>query len=181
MFCISNQIAYADQMVYDTREVPIPLPPSGWIDVVATESEDNWIPAEGLAIHMLLADLVRASANPHEILLVSPFRDVAENLREIGRKYGIAGGRAGTIHISQGKESDVVIFVLGGHPRRPGAKAWASEKPNLLNVAVSRARRRLYIIGNRDGWSHYPYFSTAAALLAQKQTSLGAGMPAVDC
>jgi hypothetical protein len=41
---------------------------------------------------------------------------------------------------------------------RPGAKEWASEKPNLLNVAVSRAKRRLYIIDNREERSEYPNF-----------------------
>ncbi|NLA17024.1 hypothetical protein GPU89_05195 [Burkholderia cepacia] len=70
----------------------------------------------------------------------------------------------------QGKESDVVLLVLGGHPDRPGAKAWASEKPNLLNVAVSRAKRRLYVIGNRDAWRDYPFFSECAATLEHRTT-----------
>ena len=82
-------------------------------------------------------------------------------------RYGIAG--AGTIHVSQGKEADIVVLVLGGDPRRLGAKDWASEKPNLLNVAVSRAKRRLFIVGNRAEWSEYPNFADAAALLPQEE------------
>jgi superfamily I DNA and/or RNA helicase len=38
----------------------------------------------------------------------------------------------------------------------------------LLNVAVSRARRRLYIIGNRDEWAAYPHFSEAASVLERR-------------
>ena len=167
MFVISNQIAYGGQIVYDTEEVPSPLPVSSWIDVSAAESDDHWIPAEGVVLNILLAELLRSGVKCDSILLISPFRAVARKLKETASRYGIA--QAGTIHVSQGKESDIVILVLGGDPRRLGAKDWASEKPNLLNVAVSRAKRRLFIIGNREEWSHYPNFSDAAALLAQEE------------
>ncbi len=163
MFDISNQIAYSGQMVYDTEELPLLLPRSSWIDVRAMESEDHWIPEEGVVLGILLSDLLRSGVSPANILLISPFRVVARKLKEIAVRHRIA--QAGTIHVSQGKESDIVVLVLGGDPRRPGAKDWASEKPNLLNVAASRAKRRLFIIGNREEWSQYPNFSDAAALL----------------
>jgi hypothetical protein len=38
----------------------------------------------------------------------------------------------------------------------------ASDHPNLLNVAVSRGRRRLYVIGDRGAWSGYPHFDLLA-------------------
>ncbi|MGZ3240858.1 MAG: hypothetical protein ACXWJK_11000, partial [Burkholderiaceae bacterium] len=65
----------------------------------------------------------------------------------------------------QGKEADIVILVLGGNPKKSGAKKWASEKPNLLNVAASRAKRRLYVVGNLTAWRKYPHFDVAAAIL----------------
>ncbi len=167
MFEMSNQIAYGGQMVYHTQEAFSSLPPSSWIDIAGAESDDHWIPAEGLALESLLADLLRAGANPANILLLSPFRVVARKLREIAAKYFIV--QAGTIHVSQGKEADIVILVLGGDPRRLGAKDWASEKPNLLNVAVSRAKRRLFIIGNREEWSEYSYFSDVSALFTKEE------------
>jgi hypothetical protein len=48
---------------------------------------------------------------------------------------------------------------------RPWARNWAAETPNLLNVAVSRARRRLYVVGNREAWRTMKYFSILAELL----------------
>jgi superfamily I DNA and/or RNA helicase len=91
-----------------------------------------------------------------EVFLIAPFRDVANRLRGYGRAY--PGITAGTIHTTQGKEADVVILVLGGDPMRTGDKAWAAQRPNLLNVAVSRAKRRLYVVGNREVWSGLAYF-----------------------
>jgi hypothetical protein len=61
--------------------------------------------------------------------------------------------------------ADVVILVLGAIRGGPAARAWAAEKPNLLNVAVSRARRRLYAIGDRAVWAGLPHFETLAAAL----------------
>jgi hypothetical protein len=37
--------------------------------------------------------------------------------------------------------------------------------PNLLNVAVSRAKRRLYVIGNRQLWADQRYFKVMARTL----------------
>jgi superfamily I DNA and/or RNA helicase len=54
------------------------------------------------------------------------------------------------VHTFQGHEHDVVILVLGGGT--PGARQWAASTPNLLNVAVTMASNRLYVIGDRAAW-----------------------------
>jgi superfamily I DNA and/or RNA helicase len=67
----------------------------------------------------------------------------------------------------QGKEAACVVLVLGGNadPQRPGAREWAVSKPNLLNVAVTRAKQRLYVIGDRVDWSKRRYFTEIMDLL----------------
>jgi hypothetical protein len=167
MFDIANKIAYGGQMVSATpQREATNLEPSCWIDVKGTEASGHWIPAEGIVAEMLLTELLASGANADEIFLLSPFRSVARALSVLGAKHKL--GRAGTIHRAQGKESEIVILVLGGNPAVPRAKDWAAEKPNLLNVAVSRAKRRFYIIGNREAWlaCPTPYFAEAAELLA---------------
>jgi superfamily I DNA/RNA helicase len=70
--------------------------------------------------------------------------------------------RIGTVHTFQGKEEDCVIMVLGADSRsKIGAAQWAASKPNLLNVAITRARKRCFIIGDKGLWAKMKYFPTA--------------------
>jgi hypothetical protein len=161
MFGISNTIAYDGLMVYGTGQpAELPLPPSMWIDVVAEDADGHWIPEEGRAAQRLLGALQDRGVDMANIFAIAPFRDVANQLRRLAADFG--DFPAGTIHTAQGKEAIAVLLVLGGNPRSPGAKAWAARKPNLLNVAASRAKRRLYVIGNRNAWCRYRHFDTLA-------------------
>ena len=166
MFDISNKVAYGNMMVYGTKESSKykNLPASHWINVASDDSSGNWIPAEGIEAEKLIDLLIQNGCSPEQIYLISPFAQVAANLRQIQYRKRIKA--AGTVHIMQGKESDVVILVLGGNPHKPGAKNWASSKPNLLNVAVSRAKERLYVIGNKKSWGNLPYFNILDKYLA---------------
>jgi very-short-patch-repair endonuclease len=58
---------------------------------------------------------------------------------------------ASTAHGFQGDERDLILFSLCAGPDLPeGSKVFLRENPNLFNVAVSRARAVLHVVGNRD-------------------------------
>jgi len=57
----------------------------------------------------------------------------------------------------------VVVLAVGGI-RFSGAKAGCA-KAHLLNVAVSRAKSRLYVIGNRQQWERQKHFDVMTRLL----------------
>ncbi len=58
---------------------------------------------------------------------------------------------ASTAHGFQGDERDLILFSLCGGPELPdGSTIFLRENPNLFNVAVSRARAVLHVVGNRD-------------------------------
>jgi superfamily I DNA and/or RNA helicase len=98
------------------------------------------------------------------VFIISPFRDVVSELRKVAdrRLPPEAKRQVGTIHTTQGKEADIVILVLGTATDQAGSRKWASQTPNLLNVAVTRARRRLVVIGDHRNWSLCRNFRTLA-------------------
>jgi hypothetical protein len=164
MFQIVNALAYDNRMINHTPARPtLALPESAWLHVAAERSQGHWIAEEGERLDQLLDELQADHLDPAQVFVIAPFRDVANKLSRYRTSH--PGITAGTIHTAQGKEAEIVILVLGGDPRRSGDKRWAAAKPNLLNVAVSRAKRRLYVIGNHDSWSTHQHFDTLAANL----------------
>jgi superfamily I DNA and/or RNA helicase len=168
MFDLSNAIAYQGMMVYGTQEKEFPTeerpyPKSCWVDVVSSEARGKWVPSEGEALVTMLAKLHDNGVERDRIRVLSPFRDVIRGCRGIVEQklgwYEFAQEHIDTIHKMQGREADVVIIVLGTHPQHGlGSRTWAARTPNLLNVAVSRAKRRMFVIGNRTEWKELPYF-----------------------
>jgi hypothetical protein len=175
MFGIVNQIAYDGMMIkggHRSEDLMFPsgdqpLPDSKWLHISGEESSGHWKPAEGKKLGDMLAYLAKSGFDMSEVMVIGPFRDVAREVARYRRRY--PGLVAGTVHTAQGKEADIVILVLGGDPRRPGAKKWAASKPNLINVAVSRARRRLYVIGDRTEWSKQRHFDVLAHGLPHRE------------
>ena len=166
MFTIVNTAVYGGLMIHGVmpRPQPFTVTDSAWIDVSAVDADGHWIPAEGDAAVQILDYLYRHDVDPAQVMAISPFRDTARQLgRLLARRYPTL--LCGNVHTVQGKERECILFVLGGNPAKPGALRWAASQPNLLNVAVSRARQRLYVVGNHDNWAKLPYFSVLARTL----------------
>lgn len=182
MFGIANAIAYEHLMVQAKAPKPSAisavLGPSGWIDVEG-RAEDKWCPEEGAVAMSLLRRLAEADLVP-DLYVVTPFKVVQERLRTVVRGSGVLARwtadpgtwvreRIGTIHTVQGREAEAVILVLGAPGAgQSGARNWAGGRPNLLNVAATRAKEGIYVIGNRELWRRAGVFQTLAARLPDK-------------
>lgn len=184
MFSISNYIAYNGLMVYGTQEsdssIGNILGSSRWININGNTS-GKWSDDEGIIVLKILKKLLDSGISDPDIFFITPFRMVAFKLRELIRSDEIiskrlpqkawewTNERVGTIHTFQGKEADTVVLVLGAPlASSGGARRWAGGNPNLLNVAVTRAKRRIYVIGNHEAWKNEGYFKYLASSLPVK-------------
>ncbi len=183
MFRISNALAYSNLMVYATAEKASPikgiLGDSHWIHVAGT-AEDKWCPEEGVEILNRLMTLAQGLGHMPDLFIISPFKAVAQGMRSLLMSnkdffegynisiYDWAKTHVGTVHTFQGKEAEAVFFLLGAPDvAQGGARNWATTQVNILNVAVSRAKRVFYIVGNRDLWGksgHMNLFSQSISL-----------------
>lgn len=179
MFSLSNSIAYDNLMVQAKGQKPSKirdaLGQSRWVHVQG-RGNDKWCPEEGAAVVDLLRR-VKSAECAAELYIVTPFVVVQDRLRDLVKSSGILEGwvenpdtwvrdRIGTVHTVQGRESEAVIFVLGApNAEQRGARGWAGGKPNLLNVAVTRAKEALYIVGNRELWKNAGVFQALDQML----------------
>ncbi|MEU8437258.1 ATP-binding protein [Streptomyces sp. NPDC029216] len=178
MFTVSNEIAYGGLMVYGTGPKAFPdeerngLLPSRWLntDDPTRPPDAPWGERDRRAFEFVLDHLHRQGVDIDRLRIIAPFRALVAECQKIcrgreGWTSQLIEERCATVHRAQGKEADVVILVLGGG--RPGARDWAARTPHLLNVAASRAKRRLYVIGERSLWAPLPHFDVLASELTE--------------
>ncbi|MFD0261774.1 AAA domain-containing protein [Kitasatospora indigofera] len=178
MFTISNEVAYGGLMVYGTDGKPFPdeehagLLPSRWLntDDPTRPPGAPWGDRDRRAFEYVLDRLGQHGVDLTRLRVIAPFRALVTECKKIcgdrpGWTFEVLDERCATVHRAQGKEADVVILVLGGG--KPGARDWAARTPHLLNVAASRAKRRLYVIGERGLWAPLPHFDILATEVEQ--------------
>jgi len=184
MFDIANTIAYENKMVFGlAKQTPpldsINLGSSAWVNVSGKVSDKQVVQLQiDLVFNALVKLYISQRALP-PLYIISPFKriktELVKTLSDLQRWQKIGHfpelkksvldywckENIGTVHTFQGREMSIVWMVLGCDDSTPGAVSWASSKPNLLNVAVTRAQHRFFIIGDTKIWAGKPYFSDA--------------------
>ncbi|MEW6133710.1 MAG: AAA domain-containing protein [Pseudomonadota bacterium] len=185
MFSIANAIAYEGKMIFFAPDDPAKrLPPpdslntgeSSWVHVPGKTQHKQVVMQQIELVHKALVSLYRRTGELPPVYVISPFRRIKDELIrrivnlenwEVGamprrgdlRKW--CREHIGTVHTFQGKEESIVWMVLGCDERTRGAAGWAAGKPNLLNVALTRAKHRFFTIGDANLWGELPHFMAA--------------------
>ncbi|MFI6345197.1 AAA domain-containing protein [Streptomyces sp. NPDC050560] len=159
---ISNEFFYDGGLTVltDTRGRPAlaSRPAVIWTDVAGQAARPlfggSWVNED--EIHKVLASvryLLEQLPPDATVGVVTPFTAQAEALRKRLRPYDEERLRIGTVHTFQGGERDVMVFSLvAGEGMHPGAVAWVGEQLNLWNVAITRARGHLIVVGDKALW-----------------------------
>ena len=124
------------------------LPEHEWENVLTHPSAYN---LEEAALVTALVEELRQRYKAEQIGVICPFRAQANLLNKefSRRRIDIK-----TVDSFQGREKDIIIFDLVGNV--PGVKSAVYKDERRLNVALTRARRKLIIVGSSFIADNYP-------------------------
>jgi len=158
-------IAYCNELVYRNRLVPkrqapegLPLPSLGWAHVhhrSERRGSSRFNPGQARALAEWLRDRAPELRDHYRVTLgeivgiITPFAAQRAALKEELRRAGLAdaGIEVGTVHTFQGAERPVMLFS-SVYSRDDGGSYFYDVGPNMLNVAVSRARDAFIVFGD---------------------------------
>ncbi|MFJ8927420.1 DEAD/DEAH box helicase [Streptomyces sp. NPDC102364] len=162
---LANELFYdgALTVLTDIRGRPsLDRPAVAWVDVrgsaVRESRTGSWMnDAEIATVEGFVRGRLRDLPPEATIGVVTPFKGQAEELRR--RLRGLHDPatpdrlRIGTVHTFQGGERDLMVFSLVVGEGMPSSSVgWVSRQLNLWNVAITRARSHLIVLGDISRW-----------------------------
>ena len=183
MFELSNALSYNQMMKQQTalpgpeKETRFCRKSSGWINVSGSENsragKDHFVETQGRKAWELIREAFRLTEEIPSLFVITPFTTVRDGMkkmirsqpeyREDDRFTEWVEKNIGTVHTFQGKEADQVIFLLGCDKNSIKTVQWVNT--NIVNVAATRAKYRLYIIGDYTVWQHSALFCKVKGIL----------------
>jgi superfamily I DNA and/or RNA helicase len=183
MFKISNQIAYDNTMFLSTlipKKIDVNFK-TAFIHCKGNVDGRHFVKEQADIIEKILVNEISSVKNLPDIFVITPFNEISYKLNsnlygplinEVKKHIQIDGEifgnwlkkHIGTVHTFQGKQAAGVILCLGLDDNTKGAASWASQKPNLLNVAITRAKYRFVAIGDRNIWLKQRHFNALKIL-----------------
>lgn len=99
---------------------------------------------------------LRARYPKASIGIVTPFRGQAARINTLLSERGLPE-RAGTVHRLQGSERDIIVLSPVGSTRiAASSRRWLLSEQTLWNVAITRAKALLVVVGDLDWWQAQP-------------------------
>lgn len=173
MFTISNVLSYDGTMKQRTSEpkeaksTTFILDRSAWIQVSGSENgnKDHFVKTQGEVVLKLIQRKISKSPDGFSLFIITPFTSVRNGMigmlkdsdifkKEERIRQWVKDNNIGTVHTFQGKGTDEVIFLLGCDDKSISAANWVNK--NIVNVAATRAKFRLYMIGDEKVWTCKP-------------------------
>ena len=175
MFTIANELSYGGFMINKTMNSKDPIEPckeSCWItydasNIGSSTGKDRYIQIQGQIAFELIQKLRARNTRFKDIFIITPFTTVAYGFKKYmesinddivnwtdkDNKSGWLKDNIGTVHTFQGKEAKVVIYMLGcqSDGSANGAIKWVNA--NNVNVAFTRAKEYIYVIGDAEKWA----------------------------
>ncbi|MDE6516635.1 MAG: DNA2/NAM7 family helicase, partial [Acetatifactor sp.] len=126
------------------------LVPLEYLDMGEAQSNmKNTAPAEARAI----AEYAAAHRD-RSIGIITPFVNQKQLIEQALKEVGVTDVTCGTVHAFQGDEKDVVLFSTAiTDQTQAGTYEWLKNNKELINVATSRAKDKLIVLGSQKNLS----------------------------
>lgn len=175
MFTVSNELSYGGFMINKTMNPKEPIDPckeSCWItydasNIESSTGKERYIQVQGEIAFELIQKLRARNTKFKDIFIITPFTTVSYGFKKYmesisddivnwtkdDNKSGWLKDNIGTVHTFQGKEAKVVIYMLGcqSDGSANGAIKWVNA--NNVNVAFTRAKEYVYVVGDATKWA----------------------------
>lgn len=123
------------------------------------DSPSLFNPSEAAKVVQLVVSYVRTcSMSTDDIGVIALFRKQAVKLRRLLRDEGLGSVRVGSVDDIQGREERVVIIstvVSGAGATRGDHLEYVVRSPERFNVAITRARALLIVVGDANALMRY--------------------------
>ncbi|MBU4642496.1 DEAD/DEAH box helicase [Bacillus toyonensis] len=176
MFSIANEIAYNNKMVLANKEDG----KGKWYPSKGNASQAQYVHEQGeFIVKCFQKHLEENAGELPNLFVITPFTAVKDGLKDILKKnfskkirnFGDWVDKSvGTVHTFQGKEAKIVYFVTGTDNDTDGAAEWSCQKPNLLNVAVTRAKEEFYVVGDLERFKSKTYYEDIIRIFKRKES-----------
>jgi hypothetical protein len=168
----ANRMFYKDELTVltDVRGRPaVARPAVVWADVQGAAERirgGSWRnPTEVAKVVASVRYLLEKLPDRGTVGVVTPYRAQQEAVVGALRKSGLADDPrvlVGTVHAFQGGERDAVVFTLVAGPgMRQSSVNRIARQADLWNVAVTRARSHLIVVGDAALWERQGGFGRA--------------------
>jgi superfamily I DNA and/or RNA helicase len=144
-------------------------------DAAEVEEQRRFNPAHAQTVSDYVVSLLEAGLTGNEIGVITPYNAqlamIMEKLQETVGDYGAPSGggiKVSTIHSFQGQERRAIIVDFTDDNVRPSP---LTARWELVNVALSRAKELLVIVGNRHYLQSEEFFSRKEAAVFEKMIS----------
>ncbi|MBW8884324.1 MAG: AAA family ATPase, partial [Planctomycetia bacterium] len=126
---------------------------AGFDEEVEPDGESRRNPQEGDLVGRQVQSLLDAGVNPRDIAVIAPYSAQVRLLRD---KIAIEGLEIDTVDGFQGREKEAVVISLV-RSNSNGEIGFLGDT-RRMNVALTRARRKLIVIGDSATIAGHPFY-----------------------
>jgi hypothetical protein len=165
--CRSEIVAYCNELIYAGRLEPLrqmkpgenpPLPPMAWAHVHGNARKRGGSSVNTDEVRAIVGWIAKNAAEwgaryngaalEDIVAIVTPFRMQAQEIEAALGRAGLRSGiTVGTVHRLQGAQKPIIVFSPVYNADTANG-LFFDRKPNMLNVAVSRAQDSFVVIGD---------------------------------